>query len=71
MFEVGGPGAVVKDASLESRGSRVRPPLWHSVFKETIPSYSYRFSIVRSLRDRDVACLASNFECCVWRAKEG
>ena len=31
----GGPGAVVKDASLEGRRSRVRPSLWHSSFKET------------------------------------
>ena len=59
---------------LESRRSRVRTPLWQSNFKETkcfFPAHSWRFSIVGSLCDREVACSASdlqgsNFESCVW-----
>ena len=54
----------------------VRTPFWHSIFfKETkcfFPDHSYRFNIVDSLRDREVACTASdsqgaNFEFCIWR----
>ena len=55
-----GTGAVVNAACLESRRSRVRPPSW--------------LSIVGSLRDREVACSASdrqgsNFESCVRRTE--
>ena len=72
----GGCGAVVKPACLESWSSKVRPPLWHSSFKDTkcfFPAHSWRFNIVESLRDREVACSASdpqgsNFEFCVWGA---
>ena len=60
----GGPGAaVVKAACLESRGSWVRAPLWPSNFKEIkcfFPAHSQRFTIVRSLCDREVAWSASD-----------
>ena len=72
----GGPAAVVKPACLENRRLWARSPLWHSSFKETkcfFPAHSWWFNIVESLRDREVACSASdrqgsNFEFCVWRA---
>ena len=74
--EGGRPGAVVKVACLESRRSRVRTPLWPLSFKETkcfYPAHSWILNIVGSLRDRVVACSASdrqgsNFELCVRRA---
>ena len=55
-----GPGAVVKQVKatcLENRRSRVRPPLWHSSFKEAkcfFPAHSQRLNIVGSLRDQEV-----------------
>ena len=72
----GGACSVVKAACLESRRTRARLPLWHSNFKETkcsFPAHSWRFNIVRSHRNREVACLASDRRCsnvksCVWRA---
>ena len=62
--------AVVKAACLESRRSRGRTPLWPPKFKR---NKMLRFNIVGRLRDREVACSASdhqgsNFEFCVWRA---
>ena len=56
--------------------SRVGTPLWLSSYKETkyfFTAHSYRFNIVGSLRDWEVACSASecqgsNFESCVRRA---
>ena len=61
-----GPGEVVKAACLENLRLRARTRSYHSGFKET------KVSIVGSLRDREVACSASdrqgsNFESCVWR----
>ena len=59
----GRPGAVVKAACLESRKSRVRAPLWPQSVKETKCFFSadpQLFNIVKSLRDRDVACLVSD-----------
>ena len=63
-----------KAASLWSRRSRVRPPLWHSSFKETkyTSPLTREYSILCSLRDREVACSASNhqgsnFEFCLRR----
>ena len=59
----GSYGAVVKAACLKSQISRVRAPLWPSSFKETkcvFPAHS--FNIVGSLRDREVACSASDRE---------
>ena len=43
------------------------------VSKYFFPAHSYRFNTVGSLRDREVACSASdrqgsNFETCAWRA---
>ena len=72
----GGPGAVVKAASQESRRSRGQTIPWGTSFKKTksfFPAHSNRFHIVGSLRDREVACWASdrqgsNFESCVWRS---
>ena len=60
---------------LERRSSRVRTPLRPSNLKETkylLPAHSWWFNIVRSFRDQEVACSASdhqgsNFESCVWR----
>ena len=62
-------------ACLESKRSCGRAPLWHSSFKRArcfSPAHSLRFNIVGSLRDREVACSASdrqssNFQFCVWR----
>ena len=72
-----GPGAVVKAACLESRKSRVRTPLWDACFKEKkylFLAHSWRFNIVGGLRDREVACSASDcrpgLECriaCPWQ----
>ena len=69
----GGPRVVVSTAALHAR-------VWGSVpglggLKETIlflPHPHVKVSIVGSLRDREVACSASdrqvsNFESCVWR----
>ena len=72
----GGPGAVVKAACLESRRSRGRTPLWLSSFKETkcvFTAHSWWFNIAGNLRDREVACSASDrqgsySESCVRRA---
>ena len=61
---VGGwAGAVFEATCLESRILRVRTPLWHSSFYETkwfFPAHTWRFNIVGSLRDREVACSASD-----------
>ena len=53
---------MVKTACLESRRSRVRAPLWYSSSKETsfLSAHSQRFNSVESLRDREVACSASD-----------
>ena len=69
----GGPRVVVSTAAFHAR-------VWGSVpglggFKETkmfLPHPCVKVSIVGSLRDREVACSASdrqgsNFESCVWR----
>ena len=69
----GGPRVVVSTAAFHAR-------VWGSVpdlggFKETkmfLPHPRVKVSIVGSLRDREVACSASdrqgsNFESCVWR----
>ena len=74
-FVSGGPGAVVEAACLQSRRSRVQTPLWLPSFKEAkcfFPSHSKIFNIVGSLRDREVACSASDhhgshFGARVWR----
>ena len=68
--------AEVKAACLESRRLRGRTPLWLSSFKETkcvFPAHSWWVNIVGNLRDREVACSASdrqgsNSESCVRRA---
>ena len=59
----GGPDAVVKAACLVSQISELRPPIWHSSFKETqcfFPAHSKRCKIMRSPSDRAVACSASD-----------
>ena len=71
--EGGGPSVVVSTAAFHAR-------VWGSVpglgsLKETkmcLPHPRVKVSIVRSLRDREVGCSASdrqglNFESCVWR----
>ena len=72
----GAPGIVVKAACFESRTSRVRAPIWPLSFKATkcfLPHSLVKNTIVGSLCDREVACLASErqssiFASCVWRA---
>ena len=59
-FHVVGPRVVVSTAAFQARKMFLRHPL-------------VKLSIVGGLRDREVACLASdlqglNFESCVWRA---
>ena len=69
----GGPRAVVSTAAFHARVRGSFPGL--SGLKETkmfLPHSRVKLSIVGSLRDREVACSASdrqgsNFESCVWR----
>ena len=69
----GGPRVVVSTAAFHARVRGSVPGL--SGFKETkmfLPHPRVKVSIVGSLRDREVACSASdrqgsNFESCVWR----
>ena len=71
--EGGGPGVVVSTAAFHARVRGSVPSLGGS--KETknfLPHPRVKVSIVGSLRDREVACSASdrqgsNFESCVWR----
>ena len=73
MIEGGGPRIMVSTAAFHAR-------VWGSVpgiggLKDTkmfLPHPRVKLSIVGSLRDREVACLASdrqcsNFKSCVWR----
>ena len=70
----GGPRVVVSTAAFHARVRGSVPGL--GCFKETkmfLPHPRVKVSIVGSLRDREVACSASdrqgsNFESCVWRA---
>ena len=70
----GGPGVVVGTAVFHARVRGSVPGL--AGLKETqmfLPHPRVKVSIVGSLRDREVACSASdrqgsNFESCVWRA---
>ena len=70
----GGPRVVVSTAAIHARFRGSVPGL--GGFKETqmfLPHPRVKVSIVGSLRDREVACSASdrrgsNFESCVWRA---
>ena len=69
----GGPRAVVSNAAFHARARGSVPDL--GGLKETkmfLPHPRVKVSIVGSLRDREVACSASdcqgsNFESCVWR----
>ena len=69
----GGPRVVVSTVALHARVRGSVPGL--GGFKETkmfLPHPRVKVSIVGSLRDREVACSASdrqgsNFESCVWR----
>ena len=69
----GGPRVVVSTAAFHARVRGSVPGL--GVFKETklfLPHPRVKVSIVGGLRDREVACSASdrqgsNFESCVWR----
>ena len=69
----GGPGVVVSTAAFHARVQGSVPGL--GGLKETklfLPHPRVKVSIVGSLRDREVACSASdrqvsNFESCVWR----
>ena len=72
-FMGGGPRVVVSTAAFHARVRGSVPGL--GGFKETkvfLPHPCVKVSIVGSLRDREVACSASdrqgsNFESCVWR----
>ena len=72
-FQGGGPRVVVSTAAFHARVRGSAPGL--GGFKETkmfLPHPRVKVSIVGSLRDREVACSASdrqgsNFESCVWR----
>ena len=72
-FTCGGPRVVVSTAAFHARVRGSVPGL--GGFKETkmfLPHPRVKVSIVGSLRDREVACSASdrqgsNFESCVWR----
>ena len=72
-LKVGGPRVVVGTAAFHARVRGSVPGL--GGFKETkmfLPHPRVKVSIVGSLRDREVACSASdrqgsNFESCVWR----
>ena len=73
QVEGGGPRVVVSTAAFHARVRGSVPGL--GSLKETkmfLPHPRVKFSIVGSLRDREVACSASdrqgsNFESCVWR----
>ena len=73
MIVGGGPRVVVSTAAFHARVRGSVPGL--GGFKETkmfLPHPRVKVSIVRSLRDREVACSASdrqgsNVESCVWR----
>ena len=73
MHEGGGPRVVVSTAAFHARDRGSVPGL--GGLKETklfLPHPRVKVSIVGSLRDREVACSASdrqgsNFESCVWR----
>ena len=73
LAEGGGPRVVVSTAAFHARVRGLVPGL--GGFKETkmfLPHPRVKVSIVGSLRDREVACSASdrqgsNFESCVWR----
>ena len=73
IVEGGGPRVVVSTAALHARVRGSVPGL--GGLKETklfLPHPRVKVSIVGSLRDREVACSASdrqdsNFESCVWR----
>ena len=73
MFKGGGPRVVVSTAAFHARVRGSVPGL--GGLKETklfLPHPRVKVSIVGSLRDREVACSASdhqgsNFESCVWR----
>ena len=67
----GGPGVVVSTAAIHARVWFPVSAVWkkHKMF---LPHPRVKVSIVGSLRDREVACSASdrqgsNFESCVWR----
>ena len=73
--EGGGPRVVVSTAAFHARVRGSVPGPGHFCLKETklfLPHPRVKVSIVGSLRDREVACSASdrqgsNFESCVWR----
>ena len=73
MLKGGGPRVVVSTAAFHARVRGTVPGL--GGLKETkmfLPHPRVKVSIVGSLRDREVACSASdrqgsNFESCVWR----
>ena len=73
VIEGGGPRVVVSTAAFHARVPGSVPGL--GGFKETkmfLPHSRVKVSIVGSIRDREVACSASdrqgsNFESCVWR----
>ena len=73
LFLGGGPRVVVSTAAFNARVRGSVPGL--GCLKETkmfLPHPRVKLSIMGSLRDREVACSASdrqgsNFDCCVWR----
>ena len=66
--EGGGPKVVVSTAAFHARARGSIPGLGGlKKQKMFLPPPRVKVSIVVSLRDREVACTASNFESCVWR----
>ena len=69
----GGPGVVVSTAAFHARVRGLVPGLGGLKEKKMfLPHPRVKVSIVGNLRDREVACSASdrqgpNFESCVWR----
>ena len=74
ICSVGGPRVVVSTAAFHARVRGSFPGLGGlKEAKMFFPNSLVKLSIVGSLRDREVACSASdrqglNFESCVWRA---
>ena len=71
-FLGGGPRVVVSTAAFHARVRGSVPGLFLKETKMFLPHPRVKVSIVGSLRDREVACSASdrqgsNFESCVWR----
>ena len=72
MTKGGGPKVVVSTAAFHARVRGSVPGLFERNKKMFLPHPRVKVSVVGSLRDREVACSASDrqssiFESCVWR----